>query len=77
MTQMSEYKPLEDEDFEYEVSCCPKKNHNQIAYFLYGHGLMLYRENWIFTPFSNLFFPNRNFYTPKISRVILSLSKLQ
>ena len=45
MTQMSEYKPLEDEDFEYDVSCCPKKNHNQIAYFLYGHGLMLYREN--------------------------------
>ena len=67
MTQMSEYKPLEDEDFEYDVSFCPKKNHNQIAYFLYGHGLMLYRENWIFTPSSNLFFLNRNFYTPKIT----------
>ena len=63
MTQITEYKPLED--FEYDVRSCPKKDHNHKAYFLCEHGVMLYRENCIFAPFFNLFCPNRNFYTPK------------
>ena len=40
----------------------PKKDHNHIAYFLGGHGVMLYKEkqglykeNWIFTPIFNFF----------------------
>ena len=35
MTQMSEYKPLEDEDFEYEVSCCPKKPKPYNLFFIW------------------------------------------
>ena len=69
MTQITEYKPLEDENSEYDVRSCPKKDHNHIAYFLCGHGVMLYRENWMFTPFFNLFCPNREFYTPKITNL--------
>ena len=77
MTQITEYKPLEDEDSEYDVRSCSKKEHNQHkAYFLCGHGVMLHRENKIFTqffnffaPFFNLFCPNRNFYTPKITNL--------
>ena len=34
MTQITEYKPLEDGDSEYDVRSCPKKDHNHIAYFL-------------------------------------------
>ena len=66
MTQIT-FKPLEYGDSEYGVRSCPKKDHNHIAYFLCGHGVMLYRENWIFIPFFNLFCPNRSFYTPKIT----------
>ena len=58
MTQITEYKPLEVGDSEYGVRSCPKKDHNHIAYFLCGHGVMLYRENRIFAPFLNLFCPN-------------------
>ena len=28
MTQITEYKPLEDEESEYDVRSCPKKDHN-------------------------------------------------
>jgi hypothetical protein len=42
---ITEYKPLDDEDSEYDVRSCPQKNHNHLAYFLCGHGVMLNREN--------------------------------
>ena len=41
MTQITEFKPLEDEDSEYDVRSCPKKDHNHIVYFLCGHGVLL------------------------------------
>ena len=46
ITQITEYKPLEDEESEYDVRSCPQKNHDHIAYFLCGHGVLLYMENW-------------------------------
>ena len=39
MTQITEFKPLEDGHSEYDVRKC------HIDYFLCGHGVMLYREN--------------------------------
>ena len=69
MTQITEYKPLEDADSEYDVRSCPKKKHNHIAYFLCGHGVILYRKNMIYTPFLDFFYPNCNFYTPKITNL--------
>ena len=57
MIQITELKSLEDGNSEYDVRSCPKKDHNHIAYFLCGHGVMLYRENRIFTPFFNFFVP--------------------
>jgi hypothetical protein len=65
MTQITEYKPLEDGDSESDVRSCPKKNHNHIAYFLCGHGVLLYRENWIFTPFLDFFAPFVTFIPQK------------
>ena len=69
MTQITEFKPLEDGDSEYDVRSCPKKDHNHIAYFLCGHWVMLYWENRIFAQFLNLFCPNCNFYSPKITNL--------
>ena len=57
MTQITEYKPLENGDSEYDVRSCPKKDHVHIAYFLCGHGVMLYSKNRIFTPFLSFFVP--------------------
>ena len=35
MTQITEYKPLEDGDFESDVRLsCPKKKHNHIIFFM-------------------------------------------
>jgi len=65
MTQITEYKPLEDEYSEYDVRSCPKKDHNYKAYFLCGYGLILYRENWIFTPFLDFFAPFVTFIPQK------------
>jgi len=51
MTHITEYKPLKDGVFEYDVRSCPQKKYNHKAYFLCGRAVMFYRENWIFTPF--------------------------
>ena len=56
MTQITEYKPLEDGDSESDVRSCPKKNHNHIAYFLCGHGVLLNREIG-FLPYFLIFLP--------------------
>ena len=74
MTQITKFKPLDDKDSEYGVRSYPQKDHNNIANYLCGHGVLLNRENWIFTPFFyffaplfNLICPSRNFYTPNIT----------
>ena len=38
ITQIIEYKHLEDDDSEYDVRSCPNKDHNQIAFFYVDTG---------------------------------------
>ena len=64
MTQITEYKPLDDGDFECDAWICLKKGHNHKGHFFNGHGEMFYRENMIFAPFFKLFAPFFNLYAP-------------
>jgi hypothetical protein len=66
MTQITEYKSLEDS--EYDVQNFPKKDHSHIAYFLCGHGVMLYMEDWIlknFYPIFQFLYPENNQFDRK------------
>ena len=65
MTQITEYKPLEDGDSEYYASSCPQKDNNHKAYFLMLTWVNV--ENWIFVSFLDFFAPIGAFYTPKIT----------
>jgi hypothetical protein len=62
MTQITGYKPLEDGDSEYDARSCTKKKHNHIDCFLCRHDVMLYRKILEF-------YPNSNFYAPKITKL--------
>jgi hypothetical protein len=75
MTQITDYKPLEDGNSKSDVRSCPKKNHNHIDYFYVEMGYC-YTGKIRFLPHFGFFCPICNFYTPKLTNLTENVTQL-
>ena len=68
VTQITEYKPLDDEDSEYDVRSYPQKPQPHCLFFMWTWSNVI-QGKLNFYPIFDYFCPNCNFYTPKITNL--------
>ena len=65
MTQITEYKPLEDEDSEYDVSSCPKKTITTQLIFYVDTGQCYIGKIGFLPHYSIYLYPENNKFSRK------------